>query len=213
MQKLVERTVYVFVGIFALTAMLSLAGIGYLWFGDSRNSLPYLGWLVATLIAEVVGVVVLVAKRALAYLPQTVTNKTHEETIRFMRDFVSMGSTVTIVSNRAGWLAEAPDLLALFGERVKGGGRFELITAHEVSPPLRDKLAQAGVTLYVTNDQQAPEARFTLVNADRSGAERLAIARGTHPDHEILTFDSVSGPQIIGLAKDIIRKSKGSPRV
>jgi hypothetical protein len=47
-----------------------------------------------------------------------------------------------------------------------------------------------------------------LVNAGRSGAERLAIARGTHPNHEITIFDNSSGPQIIALAKDIIRRTK-----
>jgi len=36
----------------------------------------------------------------------------------------------------------------------------------------------------------------------------LAIARGSHPDHEITIFDNNSGPQIVAMAKDIIRKSK-----
>ncbi len=46
------------------------------------------------------------------------------------------------------------------------------------------------------------------MNGDRSGAEKLAIARGVHPEHEITIFDSNSGPQIIAMAKDIIRKSR-----
>ena len=48
----------------------------------------------------------------------------------------------------------------------------------------------------------------TLINSNRSGSERLAIAKGIYPEHEITIFDSYSGPQIIGMAKDIIRKSE-----
>ncbi len=65
-----------------------------------------------------------------------------------------------------------------------------------------------GASFIVTNENTLPEARFTLVNGDRSGAEKLAIARGVHPDHVITIFDNNSGPQIIAMAKDIIRKSK-----
>ena len=71
---------------------------------------------------------------------------------------------------------------------------------------LREKLN--GASFIVTKESVSPEARFTLVNGDRSGAEKLAIARGVHPDHEITIFDNNSGPQIIAMAKDIIRKSK-----
>jgi hypothetical protein len=64
------------------------------------------------------------------------------------------------------------------------------------------------VIFYTTGEDSPPEARFTLVNGHRSGAEKLAIARGGHPEHEITIFDNNSGPQIIAMAKDIIRKSK-----
>ena len=69
-------------------------------------------------------------------------------------------------------------------------------------------LLQRHFKFYVTKEKNPPESRFTLVDGHRSGAERLAIARGGHPEHEITTFDNNSGPQIIAMAKDIIRKSK-----
>jgi hypothetical protein len=93
-------------------------------------------------------------------------------------------------------------------ERSQKGARFEIITAQQVDASLRKRLQPVGVHFFVLNDHTAPEARFTLINAGRSGAEKLAIARGTHPNHEITIFDNESGPQIIALAKDIVRKSK-----
>ena len=44
-----------------------------------------------------------------------------------------------------------------------------------------------------------------------AGGETLAIARGTHPAHEITVFDANAGPQMIAMAKDIIRKCKEVP--
>jgi len=83
-----------------------------------------------------------------------------------------------------------------------------MITPRPVDEKVRTLLKDVVVHFIVTNEASAPEARFTLVNADRGGGARLAIARGTHPDHEITIFDSNSGPHMIAMAKDIIRKSK-----
>ena len=152
--------------------------------------------------------IVLFAKKALGYLPDTVKHKTRDHTLQFMQNFVDQGSSVTIVTNRAGWLSEAPGVIATIARRAQGGTRFEVITPQPVDENVRTRLLDAGVRLYVTAEEHPPEARFTLVNADRSGSEKLAIAKGVHPEHEILVFDSTSGPQIIGMTKDIIRKSK-----
>jgi hypothetical protein len=95
-------------------------------------------------------------------------------------------------------------------ELARKGTQFEILTAQAVENNFKRRLRAAGVRFFVMNDGMTPEARFTLVNACRSGAEKLAIARGTHPNHEITIFDNSSGPQIIGLAKDIVQKSKRS---
>ena len=209
MQQIVKVTVYIFLAIFALTALLTLVGIGYSWFGDKQGAeLPFLRWLIGVLIVEVVGVVITLAKRGFGYLPEVKINSSAAETSAFMRGFIAHGSSVTIVSNRLGWLADAPEVQEEVIRRANAGTRFEVITSQPVSAAQREPLTAAGVHFYVTSAELVPEARFTLINADRSGAERLAIAKGTHPHHEITVFDSNSGPQIIGLAKDIVRKSK-----
>ncbi|MFY9906168.1 MAG: hypothetical protein WBX02_06365 [Terriglobales bacterium] len=209
MQQLVKITVYIFLLIFVITALLTLGGLASLWFWSKQpGDLPYLKWLLTILIAEVIGVVIMVGKRGLLYLPEIRTNKNTTETDSFMRDFVSHGSSVTIVSNRLAWLIDAKEVQKEIIKRAQSGASFEIITAQPIEESLKEPLKAVGVQFFVTGLDDIPEARFTLINANRSGAEKLAIARGTHPNHEITIFDSASGPQIIGLAKDIVRKSK-----
>src|SRR5438105_4841533 len=105
MQSVIRITIYIFLAIFVLTALLTLGGLIYLWSGGSQiTGLPYLGWLVSVLLAQVIGVVVLIAKRGLLYFPDVRRNRNSAETSSFMKQFVSHGSSVTIVSNRLGWL-------------------------------------------------------------------------------------------------------------
>lgn len=209
MQNLLKTTIYIFLAIFTATAVLTIVGLGYLWFGGKwTEAPPYLAWLLSILLAEVIGVVIMVGKRGLLYLPDIQVNRSTAETDSFMKDFVAHGSSVTIVSNRLAWLIDAAEVQQEVAKRARSGTRFEVITSQPVVARLREPLEAVGVRFFVTGPNDVPEARFTLINADRSGAERLAIAKGTHPNHEITIFDSNSGPQIIGLAKDIVRKSK-----
>lgn len=213
MQGIVRHAIYLFLFIFALTAMISLGALVYLWVenasGRDVKELPYLGWLLAAVIAEVVGVVVLFAKKGLRYLPQIETNKHEGQTLAFMERFISSGSSVTVVSNRLAWLRKSDAIRDDIIKMARNGTMLEIITPSPVADDIRRPLEEAGVRFYITRDHVPPEARFTLVDGHRSGAERLAIARGSHPEHEITIFDNSSGPQIIAMAKDIIRKSKG----
>jgi hypothetical protein len=186
----------------------------YIWFLQPTGSaktiqdLPYLGSLFASLIIEAAGVVILFVKSGLRYLPKVETVKTEAATFQFMCDYVKNGTSVTIVSNRLSLLTQSPDFYKEILKGAKVGRRFEIITPNLIGDDIRKPLTEAGVVFFVTNEAVAPDARFTLINGERKGAERLAIARGTHPDHEITIFDSNSGPQMIAMAKDIIRKSK-----
>lgn len=189
-----------------LTAGITLMGIGYVWFLSDNAELPHLEWLIGSVVIEVIAVVLMLARKGLKYLPDTQTDKKPEDTLKFMENFVSTGTSATIVSNRVSWLAADSALISILQTKIENGTRIEIITPNEVSETLRENLQ--GASFIITNEKLSPEARFTLVNGDRSGAEKLAIARGVHPDHEITIFDNNSGPQIIAMAKDIIRKSK-----
>jgi len=211
MLKLVIATLYVFIAIVGATALLVLSGLAYLWFfpaESARSDLPYLGGLVTALILEVVAVVLTLARKGFKYLPHVEYHKEEPKTLDFMRRFVASGSTVQIVSSRLAWIKNSPDLIQEVSNKAKGGTLVEIITPREVDEDIRGPLSEAGVRFFVTGEHIPPEARFTLINGNRSGAERLAIARGSHPEHEVTIFDNNSGPQIIGMAKDVIRKSK-----
>jgi hypothetical protein len=206
MQRLVKHALYVFLIITALTAFMTLAGIGYTWFFSEAKVLPNLEWLIGSVIVEVIAVILMLAKKGLKYLPDTHTDKELKDTLKFMASFISTGTSATVVSNRVSWLVGDDKLVSILQSKAEKGTRIEIITPNQVPEVLREKLS--GASFIVTKENVAPDARFTLVNGDRSGAERLAIARGVHPDHEITIFDNNSGPQIIAMAKDIIRKSK-----
>lgn len=211
MFRLVKTTLYVFLGIVALTALLVLSGVARLWFlgetGTLRD-LPYLGWLLPALIGEVVVVVLVIARKGLKYQPDVVNHKGADDTLFFMRDLVASGSTVQIVSGRFSWGKKSPELFDEIMRTAKEGTLVEVITPNPVADDIRTDLENAGVRFFVTHENVPPEARFTLINGNRSGAERLAIAKGSYPQFEVTIFNNDSGPQIIGMAKDIIRKSK-----
>jgi hypothetical protein len=211
MLKIVKIALCSFIIVFILTTLLALAGLGYLWFSpeaSSRADLPYLGRLITAAILEVIAVVMMLVKKGFRYLPHVENHKTEAVTLSFMKNFVTSGSTVQIVSSRLSWIRNSQELMDSVKKKAKEGASVEVITPNQVEDDIRNDLEQAGIRFFVTNEDTAPEARFTLVNGNRSGAERLAIARGSHPEHEVTIFDNHSGPQIIGMAKDIIRKSK-----
>jgi hypothetical protein len=211
MQQIIKRTLNWFLFITVITTILALIGLAYLWFfteDAELQDLPYLQWLLCLSVAEIVGTVIMFAKKGVRYLPETLINKDEKDTFRFMKEFISRGSSVTIVSNRLSWLNRAQDVLEGIKSKSLNGTKFEIITPNQAPDNIRVPLIEAGVIFFITNESDPPEARFTLINANRSGAEKLAIARGVHPEHEITVFDNNSGPQIIALAKDIIRKSK-----
>ncbi len=204
---------YVFLGITALTALLVIAVLAKLWLfspTDQVAELPHLKYLLGALLVEIFAVVFTYARKGTKYLPHVERHKHEAATVEFMTKFISQGSTIQIVSNRLAWIKRAPDFAEVLKRTVRSGGLVDVVTPDEVDSVIRKPLQDAGVNFFVTGEDAPPESRFTLINGSRSGAERLAIARGSHPDHEVTVFDSTSGPQMIGMAKDIIRKSKAN---
>ncbi len=206
MQSLVKLALYLFILITGLTAVVTLCGVAYVWFFSEKTELPFLEVLITSVIVEMIAVVFMLAKKGFKYLPDTRTDKEVKDTLNFMKSFISTGTSATVVSNRVSWLLGNPNLVEILRQKIERGIRIEIITPSEVPQSLKDDLA--GATFIVTGEENSPESRFTLINGDRSGAEKLAIARGVHPEHEITIFDNNSGPQIIAMAKDIVSKSK-----
>lgn len=207
MRNLSVAILYSLLAILIATALLSLFGVGYMWYTGAKE-LPFLGWMLGFAIADGVALVLTFARRGMRYMPRVIITKTEQETLAEMQKLIANATSVVIVSNRASWLVRADALSSLLAERRPLGVSAEIITRERVECSVRATLEVAGVSFIETQDPSAPEARFTLINGDRAGAEMLAIARGVHPEHEITIFDNDSGPQIIALAKDIVRKSR-----
>jgi hypothetical protein len=207
----IKATIYVFLAITVLTALLVVGALAKLWLFTSTPQiaeLPHLRYLLGALLAEIFAVVFTYARKGTKYIPHVEQHKDEAATLKFMTKFVATGSTIQIVSNRLAWIKKSPDFADVLKRTVKSGGLVDIFTPREVAADIRVPLQEAGVQFLITGEDVPPEARFTLINGTRSGAERLAIARGTHPDHEVTVFDGNSGPQMIAMAKDIIRKSR-----
>ncbi|STX28463.1 Uncharacterised protein [Legionella beliardensis] len=204
MQNLIKYVLITFLIITFATAILALCGVTYLWLNRDLQDLPYLNVLLGASILEISAVVITFFKKGLKYIPETHTNKNKEETIAFMKQFISSGTSATILSNRASWLTENEDLIKLINDKTHEGIKIEIITNQKLQDEIRNKLPKVD---FLTN-KYFSTSRFTLINTNRSGCEKLAIAKGIHPEHEITVFDNTNGPQMIGMAKDIIKFAK-----
>lgn len=212
MKEHVSKIWNIFRYIFIATAIITILGVIASWcisfYYKQEWKLPYLNYLLTTLVVEVIGYIFALAKYGFKYLPRIETKKDLNETREFIKNFINHASTVTIVSNRLSWIDEG--FLELIRDKQNSGTKFKIYI------PQPEKNNQQNITKIkeclsddlVIHNTKAPEARFTLINYGRSGAEKLAISEGTYPDHNISIFDHSSGAQIIGMAKDIIRQLK-----
>lgn len=205
MQKTLRNLINGFIFITILTAIFTFCGLGYLWY-SGKPDLPYLKVLIPGILIEIAGIVFMYAKKGVQYLPEVIISKNVDSTIDFMKDFFNNASSITIVSNRVSWLVTNEELKKELHMKSLSGVRIEIITPKKLEEAFLEEMS--GIEFFVTNEDIIPEARFTLINGDRGGCERLAIARGAYPEHEITIFDNSSGPQMISMAKDIIRKNK-----
>jgi len=80
-----------FVVAFGLTSLLTLGGVGYLWFIDPQAQMPFLRWLLGLTLAEALATVVVLAKRGVYYLPEVQSDRDRQATFRFMKNFISHG--------------------------------------------------------------------------------------------------------------------------
>ena len=168
MQRMTRHTYYVILGIFIASACLTMAGLAYIWFWAPAvqppvesaqgaaatpvqpRDLPYLKIFVSTLLVEAVGVVFWFMRNGLKYLPEVKINKTEEQTFRFMRQLLTYGTSVTIVSNRLSLLTRSEEFRAAVTASAQNDTSFEFITRIPVPHQVRQPREQAGVTFYVT---------------------------------------------------------------
>ena len=154
MQLLVKTTLWILIVMLALSGLLVLSGVVYLWTSstESQRDLPYLGWLLALTIAEMVAIALMVARKGLTYLPATETSRQLADTERFMSSFLGSGSNATIVSNRLSWLTSSAPLQDRLGQLARAGVLIEVITPGRLATAVCEPLEAAGVRFFATGE-------------------------------------------------------------
>jgi hypothetical protein len=208
MMKLMRWTAWSFLAVYVASAIVTLLGVAYLLWKEPVPTPTYMEWLIGSCICQTVAVLVFIVRKGVSYIPDIHACRDREKNRRFLKEFIERGSTVQIVSRDISWIQSSDDMQKSIISRSLAGTRIEIFTPQEITDSVRHPLEEAGICFFVTGEDTSPEARFTLINGSNCGAEQLAIAKGSYPHREITVFDSVSGPQIIGMAKDIIRRSK-----
>ena len=117
---------------------------------------------------------------------------------------------VEIVSHDASWIESSVDVQKEIKRLVKKSKTVDIWVGKKVNG---SKFKNLGMNVKNYNsDTYKPNARFTIINRGRAGAEQLAISTGTNKEHEIYIFNNSDHPYMIALAKDILYLLEGDDR-
>lgn len=204
MERIMKAIWWILTGLFAITAIITIFGIVYMWFINPDTELPYMNILFTKLILEGIALILLLARQSIHYLPKVKVYKNSEEVNKFLKEFALRGSSVEFVSNRATWLTSDRSLQEALVQKAEAGYSVSVLTAKE--PGCISTIGNSKINfINGIPEEYIPNARFTLINSSRQGAEELAIAVGSFPGHEVYIFNNRTSPHIIGLAKDIVK--------
>jgi hypothetical protein len=138
MHQIVKTTIYIFLTITTITALVVIAALIDMWFfAPPEKHYPYFSGLLTSLVVEIATVVIGLAKTGIRYMPKVVVNKDEDSTLKFMENFISPGRHVTIVSNRASWLNNSEQLMSKIRTLLRTGVRIEVFTRVEVNPTVK----------------------------------------------------------------------------
>lgn len=129
---------------------------------------------------------------------------------KYILEFFDRASTVEIVSHDASWIESSVDVQKEIKRLVKKSKTVDIWVGKKVNG---SKFKNLGMNVKNYNsDTYKPNARFTIINRGRAGAEQLAISTGTNKEHEIYIFNNSDHPYMIALAKDILYLLEGDDR-
>lgn len=129
---------------------------------------------------------------------------------KYILEFFDRASTVEIVSHDASWIESSVDVQKEIKRLVKKSKTVDIWVGKKVNG---SKFRNLGMNVKNYNsDTYKPNARFTIINRGRAGAEQLAISTGTNKEHEIYIFNNSDHPYMIALAKDILYLLEGDDR-
>ena len=129
---------------------------------------------------------------------------------KYILEFFERASTVEIVSHDASWIESSENVQKEIKRLVKNSKSVDIWIGKNVNG---NKFKALGMNVKNYNlDTYKPNARFTIINRGRAGAEQLAISTGTNKEHEIYIFNNSDHPYMIALAKDILSLLEGNDR-
>ena len=143
------------------------------------------------------------------HIPEDICCKNRKEIYNFMEQFISTStSRVTIVSNSLNWLneLEAKNVKYEIFKKINAGIQIEIIVS-DIQANLENELKSHHALIY--KRELRPMSRFTVINSSKPNAAKLAIAKGSIPNHMISVYTYNDNSHIIDLALDMICQTKG----
>jgi len=191
--------------IFLISAAISLIGLVRVVFFDWTPPEIYFYAFVVS-VAEPVGFLVLWTKNIFGIRTgiKVKTYANDQEINNYMKNLISSGSTLDIVSGRLHWVSEDESVKQRIIERARTA---EINVYIAEGNPIASELGQSGIHVHIVHSLRgAPHARFTLVDKGRPGAAMLAVGTGRIPSFSISEFHEKSHPQVVALARDYIER-------
>jgi len=189
--------------IFVIAAIVLLYGL---------VQIVFFGWVppeffqyaFAVVIAEPIGLLILWTKNIFGLRTGIKERKysSDEEINNYMKNLISSGSTLDIVSNRLHWVSEDESVKERLIERARSSDiNIYLPTENQIARELREN----GLHIHIIPSfGKTPHARFTLVDKNHPGSAMLAVGSGRIPNFNISEFYENSHPQVVALARDYI---------
>ncbi len=114
---------------------------------------------------------------------------------KFMRNFISAGSTAHIASFGLSWVRADNTMKEFLTQYVREGKHMTILAAGPTE--LTRDLDAQGITMLLYPKDVEDVPRFTIINMNRRGAERVAVAREGLPNHWIDIYSVKHHPQVI----------------
>lgn len=162
---------------------------------------PIKGTLWGLCITQVVGLVLRWQKGG--FLPRTEKHFRDPKKINpYLNRFISGGSDIVIFSNTFSWVNK--ELQGILRAKADGGQSVTLY-APKANKKINYLERNFGVTVINYSSLKImPRVRFTLLDRNRAGAERLAIGQGDPTNFRISEFTSGRDPQVVAMASMLV---------
>ena len=194
---------WLFIVVFASCAVILLAGQALATFYGQPlpQSFTYAFGIV---ILEPIAFLTLWVKDAFGLKSTTKVIKcsSEKEINCYMKDLISSGSTLDIVSVRLHWVSDDATIKNKLIARSKNATINIFLPAKN---QISEELSAKGINIHIIPELLNNEhARFTLVDKYRPGSTVLAVGCGNPKDFVISEFHIKNNAQVVALARDYI---------